>query len=1282
MASLSSTLQIILAANNAASGPIEDADNSLQRLLRSLNQNAFTSTSQDVDAFRDALVKLSSPLASVAASALKTQFAFNALATSIAVLAFNASKDAESAFLDLRKVLNDTDPPAQELVSSFNELAIAYGQAGNALVQGGANFIQAGFSASEAVGLVEDSIKLLIAGELEAKESSDLLVATLKGFGAQASDASRLVDVLNAVSNRYATNVRELAIGMAALSPIAAAANLDFEQTAGILTPVIEVFRSGSEAANALKTGLLKLVDDAKPVQDALASIGVSQFDTNGALRTGASILLDVSKAFLDLDDSQKLFITSQIVGIDQAARMVKVFDGLAKSTEITVTAQQAAGSASEEVGVRLQAAEVAASRTAEAFRQLSVSIGNQYKEQVAGVVTATGELFAAIDRAAQGGALDGLLNIFRDQVVAIQELIASVAKNIESVLGNIDYSQLQAGLEQLSGELGDLFSELFSGFDITTAEGLEKFLQLMVDRLGNMATFTAGVIDQLEPFADILNLLFGTLENGNNEVARFAGELSGLSLTVNTLGPALLDMFSGMLSGIGTIVELTFKIGLLVAGLKVLSIVTGGNVVAAFTGMLAAIVRLPVGIAALITAVTGLQGAMLGLSAAAAGLGYVLGTVLNDAIEKLTGVSIGAAIADAAEAISGASEEFTRLATEAEIAAVRQRRLAEEAENQAQQERALQEAIQARLQANKDLLEISEEQRRTQELLTEAFRQQGLVYDEVTGKLTRIGEQTAAQARAQESLQNVLRELGDNFVISANLITKGGEEIINGFKRLGLEAGATSAIIQAAFDEAVDEAKTLAELDSLSNAYRQFGEQGKLSAQQIEQGLQHLSGRQQQLIVETGELSKAFAQAGLTTSAELQKAAADAKALLQQTLQQKAAEQDRTTAFLNFVNAQRAAYENASAAQRALAEEEIKRLAIQGQISGEVQKSAGVQSLYADATEKNTQTQIRAVKVQDELAKKTKQTTEESARLTAEQFKAERSGAGLFELWNKMIGTLQQLGGNALPEFMRRMGSVAIEQRHVSEESARLDKEINSLLDTINFNTKGLGSFSIIGRFKDMVQVYHEVLLESLQLQKRSEDLAATLETAFESGVIGAGQLDQAIAFARTAVGRLDDARLDRLTSTIREVEDAIESLRDQVAETVRDSEVELLRLKGLDVEADRREAELEHQQRLIELEALREQARKTGQNDLLRQLDLEVRKQKEILELTLEQIERDASDNGANTRTSSGSGGTTASGTAPQTTNFNFNGAVLDGERLAEEINTILKRQEFLSA
>lgn len=264
----------------------------------------------------------------------------------------------ESALLDLQKVLTDAEGDARQFTGTVEDLAKRYGESAVDILQGAANFKQAGFTVNEAFELQEESLKLVIAGNLEAAEASEILVSVLKGFKAPASDAARLVDVLNEISNKYATNVRELAQGMADLSPIAKKMGFTFEETAGLLTPVIEIFRSGSEAAQALRTGLLKIISDEKPVENALRALGVEQKDLNEELRSGKDILLDVSLAFTNLNRNQKLFITANLVGTRQAARMVEVFDGLNKTQEITRIAMAATGSAAREVAIRMAATE------------------------------------------------------------------------------------------------------------------------------------------------------------------------------------------------------------------------------------------------------------------------------------------------------------------------------------------------------------------------------------------------------------------------------------------------------------------------------------------------------------------------------------------------------------------------------------------------------------------------------------------------------------------------------------------------------------------------------------------------------------------------------------------------------------------------------------------------------------------------------------------------------------------------------------------------------------
>lgn len=282
----------------------------------------------------------------------------------------------EDAALDLQKVLLDSEGSVDQYIGVVDNLSSTYATASSEVLQGAANFKQAGFTIQESFQLQEGALKLAKISMLDVAEGSELIVSILKGFKAPASEAERAIDAMNAVSNKYATNLKELAIGMARLSPIAKLMGFSFEETIGILTPTIEVFRSGSEAANAMRFTLLRLIGNNKEVQRTLESLGISQFDFNGKLREGKSILLDVQKAFIGLDKNMKPLIASQLAGSIQAGKMLEVFNNLALTTEAMGTAIDSFGSSNKELAIRLNSTGVKIDRMKISFNNLARSIG------------------------------------------------------------------------------------------------------------------------------------------------------------------------------------------------------------------------------------------------------------------------------------------------------------------------------------------------------------------------------------------------------------------------------------------------------------------------------------------------------------------------------------------------------------------------------------------------------------------------------------------------------------------------------------------------------------------------------------------------------------------------------------------------------------------------------------------------------------------------------------------------------------------------------------------
>lgn len=517
----------------------------------SLIFDAFDRTGPGFRSVNESLTSLSTrardvaePFAGLASTILKIDTALAAMALTLGGIAYAASVKMESAVLDLQKVLEDTDPAIETLRAQMKALALEYGISSSNLVASAAAFKQAGFSAQESVALVKNSLDLLIAGDLEAAAASEYLIAILKGFKAPASDAASVVDILNETSNRYATNVEQLATGMARLSPIASTMGFSMAETAGILTPIIEVFRSGEEAADGLKTGLLSLIDDSKPVQDALRSIGVSQKDANGQLRSGKDILNDVAAAFTTLDQNQKLYITSTLVGKDQAARMVEVFDGLAKSTQVTAHAMDSAGSAAAEVAIRLASSQVQISRARVAFEELAVTMGDKYRVALTGVISATGELALATDRAIAAGALEPLFDKLRPNLEKIQQLILDMARNLPEALAGIDFSRVLDAFGTLGEQLGLAFSDVFGDLDLRTVEGLTRALQGVADGFGMLINVTAGMVQAFRPLFQLIGEAMREFQTFGPESQMEFGRFLGIAKQVVDMGAGIAGAF------------------------------------------------------------------------------------------------------------------------------------------------------------------------------------------------------------------------------------------------------------------------------------------------------------------------------------------------------------------------------------------------------------------------------------------------------------------------------------------------------------------------------------------------------------------------------------------------------------------------------------------------------------------------------------------------------------------------------------------------------------------
>lgn len=583
--------------------------------------SAIASVGRNLDSLTDKAGSITGPLAGAADSILKLEGALVAMGA--AALAF-ATKEAitfEAALVDLEKVMGEGEGSANNYADTFSDLSSRFGVDAASIIQSTADFRQAGYDIDESLTLVEQSLLAVNAADLTTKQSSELLIGTLAGFQAPASEAARLLDVLNGVSNNAGASVEELGEGFKILSPVAKTLGLSFEETAALLTPVVEVTRSGSESANALRTAISNLIKPTKERKELLEDELGIQLSVNGQRRDTKDVLYDLIDATKGLDDNEKQRIATVIAGSEQMSRFLAVLNNSERSEEILQIAMNSAGSAIEEFNTKASSAEFAIKQLNAAISTAAATAGIEYIDQTKNVTQATTNLVDSFREALQGDNADVLFSALRTGLDDLADRINIIAENLPEAFEGVDLTGLLDTFGDLGGELQNAFKEVFGEVDLTTVEGLQEALQKIVDGFTALTNVTSGIIKGLEPLFEMIGKGIEEFQDLDTATQKSVGELLGIAKAIDTILP-LLSGLAGGLSSVGT-------------GLTALA---GAQGFKALLGNLTELEKMgKIG-----------KGGLIGFALAG---GYTIGTVINDAIikplEDKFGTSIGSWLYD-----------------------------------------------------------------------------------------------------------------------------------------------------------------------------------------------------------------------------------------------------------------------------------------------------------------------------------------------------------------------------------------------------------------------------------------------------------------------------------------------------------------------------------------------------------------------------------------------------------------------------------------------------------
>lgn len=224
--------------------------------------------------------------------------------------AFKTIKDFDKANADLAATMGKTRSEISSLTEDQKRLGASTKFTATEVAGLQKEYAKLGFSQTEILNATEATLSLAAAVETDLANASMVAGSTLRGFGLDASEMGRVVDVMAKSFTSSALDIENFRESMKYVAPIAKASGVSIEFTTAMLGKLADAGIKGSQAGTSLRRILAEMAKTGKPASQALDEVAKSGISVNDAMdevgRTAQTALLVLSKSKNRIDDLAK----------------------------------------------------------------------------------------------------------------------------------------------------------------------------------------------------------------------------------------------------------------------------------------------------------------------------------------------------------------------------------------------------------------------------------------------------------------------------------------------------------------------------------------------------------------------------------------------------------------------------------------------------------------------------------------------------------------------------------------------------------------------------------------------------------------------------------------------------------------------------------------------------------------------------------------------------------------------------------------------------------------
>ncbi|WP_034801237.1 phage tail tape measure protein [Exiguobacterium oxidotolerans] len=335
-------------------------------------------------------------------------------------LAVNKSMDFEAQVSRVGAISGATGSELQALRDSALQLGASTSKSASEVAVGQEALAALGMTATEVVSAMPGVISAAESSGADMAQTAEVMASALNIFGLEASESSRVADILAQTANQSAADIGDMGYALKYAGPVAANLGVSMEELSASIGIMTNAGLDGSSAGTALRAGLLSLLKPSNANQKVMDSLGLSMTDANGKFIGLKGVVEQLNGSMDGMTNAQKTATLASLVGTEASSGFLALMAaGPGEIDKMTTSLENSGGASATAAAAMKDNLKGALEELGGAFETAQITIGTALTPAIQTVVAV----------------LQGLMDKFNGLSPSMQSFIATGAAVTAGVL-------------------------------------------------------------------------------------------------------------------------------------------------------------------------------------------------------------------------------------------------------------------------------------------------------------------------------------------------------------------------------------------------------------------------------------------------------------------------------------------------------------------------------------------------------------------------------------------------------------------------------------------------------------------------------------------------------------------------------------------------------------------------------------------------------------------------------------------------------------------------------